>query len=147
MSEITSKTRIAAPPEAVFDYIDDWENAMKYLRRVDKWVLVDSDGGTGVGAVFKIGVQAGPTHLDGRLQVTEHERPGTIAFRSMEGPRVEGRWTLTPEGDSTNVVLRASYNLPGGILGRVVASFVNRNAQNDLDSSLRELKRLVEAIQ
>jgi uncharacterized membrane protein len=147
VSEITSKTRIAAPPEAVFDYIDDWENAMKYLRRVDKWVLVDKDGGTGVGAVFKIGVQAGPTHLDGRLQVTEHERPHTIAFRSMEGPRVEGRWTLTPDGDATNVVLHAKYELPGGILGRVVASFVNRNAQSDLDSSIRELKRLVEASQ
>ena len=147
MSEITSKARIAAPPEAVFDYIDNWENAMKYLRRVDKWVLVDKDGGTGVGAMFKIGVQAGPTHLDGRLQVTEHERPATIAFRSMEGPRVEGRWTLTPDGDATNVVLHARYELPGGILGRVVASFVNRNAQSDLDSSLRELKRLVEASQ
>jgi uncharacterized membrane protein len=147
VSEITSKARIVAPPEAVFDYIDDWENAMKYLRRVDKWALVDSAGGTGVGAVFKIGVQAGPTHLDGRLQVTEHERPATIAFRSMEGPRVEGRWTLTPDGDATNVVLHARYELPGGILGRVVASFVNRNAQNDLDSSLRELKRLVEAAQ
>jgi len=120
---------------------------MKYLRRVDKWVLVDKDGGTGVGAVFKIGVQAGPTHLDGRLQVTEHERPRTIAFRSMEGPRVEGRWTLTPDGDATDVVLHARYELPGGILGRVVASFVNRNAQSDLDSSVRELKRLVEASQ
>ncbi len=145
MSEITSKTRIAASPEAVFDYIDDWQNAMNYLRRVDKWVLVDKDGGTGVGAVFKIGVQAGPTHLDGRLQVTEHERPRTIAFRSMEGPRFQGRWTLTPDGDATNVVLHAAYELPGGILGRVVSSFVNRNAQNDLDASLRELKRQVEA--
>ncbi len=147
MSEITSKTRIAAPPEAGCDYIDDWQNAMKYLRRVDKWVLVDKAGGTGVGAVFKIGVQAGPTHLDGRLKVTEHERPQTIAFRSMEGPPVEGRWTITADGDATNVVLQASYQLPGGILGRVVASFVNRNAQSDLDSSLRELKRLVEASQ
>ncbi|MEX0873716.1 MAG: SRPBCC family protein [Actinomycetota bacterium] len=145
MSEIRSSTRIAAPPEAVFDYIDDWQNAMKYLRRVDKWVLVDKDGGTGVGAQFKIGVAAGPSHLDGKLQVTEHDRPRTIAFRSMDGPRVEGRWTLTPSGDGTNVVLFASYELPGGILGRVVGSFVSRNAQNDLDASVRELKRLVEA--
>jgi uncharacterized membrane protein len=145
VSEIRSSIRIAAPPEAVFDYIDDWQNAMKYLRRVDKWVLVDKDGGTGVGAQFKIGVAAGPSHLDGRLQVTEHDRPRTIAFHSMDGPRVEGRWTLTPSGDGTNVVLFASYALPGGILGRVVGSFVSRNAQNDLDASVRELKRLVEA--
>lgn len=142
---MTARTRIAAPPEAVFDFIDEWQNAMRYLKRVDRWVLVDKEGGTGVGAVFDIGVQAGPTHLDGRLQVTEHERPRLIAFRSMDGPRVEGSWTLTPDGDGTNVVLHASYALPGGIIGRVVGSFVGRNAQHDLDASLAELKRLVEA--
>lgn len=145
MSEMTSRVRIAAPPEAVFDFIDEWQNAMKYLHRVDSWVLVDTEGGTGVGAVFKIGVQAGPTHLDGRLQVTEHDRPRTIAFKSLEGPRVLGRWTLAPSGDGTDVVLHASYELPGGLVGRLVGSFVRMNAQNDLDASLRDLKKLVEA--
>jgi uncharacterized membrane protein len=139
------RVRIAASPEAVFDFIDHWPNAMSYLRRVDRWELVDPEGGTGVGAVFRIGVQAGPTHLDGRLKVTDHERPRTIAFRSLDGPRVEGRWTLTPNGEATDVELFASYDLPGGIIGRVVGSFVSRNAQNDLNASLRELKRLVEA--
>jgi uncharacterized membrane protein len=142
---MTTRVRIAAAPETVFDFIDDWRNAMRYLKRVDRWVLLDPEGGTGVGAVFDIGVQAGPTHLDGRLQVTENERPRTIAFRSMDGPRFEGRWTLTPDGDGTDVVLHASYELPGGIIGRVVGSFVGRNAQNDLKQSLAELKRLVEA--
>ncbi|HYZ90931.1 MAG TPA: SRPBCC family protein [Actinomycetota bacterium] len=142
---MTARARIAAPPEAVFDFIDNWQNAMRYLKRVDKWVLTSPEGGTGPGAVFDIGVQAGPTHLDGRLKVTEHERPRTIAFRSMDGPRVEGRWTLTPDGDGTAVVLHASYELPGGIIGRVVGSFVGRNAQNDLNQSLAELKRLVES--
>lgn len=139
------RVRINASPEAVFDFIDHWPNAMSYLRRVDRWELVDTEGGTGAGAVFRIGVQAGPTHLDGRLKVTEHERPRTIAFRSLDGPRVEGRWTLRPDGDSTDVELFASYELPGGIIGRIVGSFVSRNAQNDLEASLRELKRLVEA--
>jgi ribosome-associated toxin RatA of RatAB toxin-antitoxin module len=143
--EFRSTTRIAAPPERVFDYVDDWQNAMKYLRRVDKWELVNTDGGTGVGAQFKIGVAAGPTHLDGRLQVTGHDRPQTIAFRSLEGPRFEGRWTFTPDGDGTDVVLHASYDLPGGILGRVVGSFISRNAKHDIDASLRELKRQVES--
>jgi uncharacterized membrane protein len=144
VGEITSRIHIAAPPEAVFDFIDHWPNAMRYLRRVDRWQLVDGSGGTGVGAVFDIGVQAGPTHLDGRLQVTEHDRPRRIAFRSLDGPRVVGSWTLTPREGGTDVVLRSSYDLPGGILGRVVGAFVSRNAQHDLDASLRELKRLVE---
>jgi uncharacterized membrane protein len=63
----------------------------------------------------------------------------------MDGPPVEGSWTLAPDGDGTNVVLHASYELPGGIIGRIVGAFVSRNAQTDLDASLRKLKRLVEA--
>lgn len=138
------RVRIAASPEAVFDFIDTWQNAMRYLKRVDRWDLVDPEQGTGVGAVFRIGVQAGPTHLDGRLQVTEHERPQTIAFRSLDGPRFEGRWTLTPDAGGTDVHLAASYDVPGGLVGRMVGAFISRNAQNDLNASLAELKRLVE---
>ena len=144
MSDMTSRVHINAAPEAVFDFIDRWENAMRYLHRVDRWVLVDPEGGTGVGAVFKIGVQAGPTHLDGRLQVTEHDRPRRIAFKSLDGPRVVSSWTLTPRDGGTDVLLSSNYDLPGGIIGRVVGVFVSRNAQSDLDASLRDLKRLVE---
>ena len=144
MADIRSTTRIDAPPEVVFDFIDDWPNAKRYMRRMVRYDLVDRDGGTGVGAEFDISVQAGPTRLDGRIRVTEHERPRVISFRTMEGPRVEGRWTLEPDGDGTRVALFSNYEPPGGIVGRMVASFISKNAQNDLDASLRELKRLVE---
>lgn len=145
MHEIRSTTRIAAPPEVVFDFIDHWPNAMRYLKRMVRWEPVSRDGGTGVGALFHIGVQAGPTRLDGRIEVTEHERPRTIAFRNVDGPGVNGRWTITPTDDGSLVVLDASYELPGGIIGRLVSSFISRNAQSDLDASLRDLKRLIES--
>lgn len=144
MPEIRSQTRINAPPEMVFDFIDHWPNAMRYLKRMVRWEPIDANN-TGVGSVFKVAVQAGPSRLDGRLKVTEHERPRTIAFKSMDGPRVDGRWALTADGDATHVLLDAYYEPPGGLVGRIVASFIRQNAQNDLDGSLRELKRLVES--
>ncbi len=144
MPSISSTVRIDAPPEVVFDFIDHWPNAMRYMRRMVRYDLVDESKGTGVGAEFLIAVQAGPTRLDGHIRVTEHERPRTIAFKTVEGPRVEGAWTLTPQDGGTHVVLDSYYEPPGGILGRVVASFIRQNAQTDLDVSLRELKRLVE---
>src|SRR5439155_22102846 len=142
--EIRSQTTIDATPEAVFDFIDHWQNAMRYLKRMVRWDPVDPDN-TGVGGIFHVAVQAGPSRLNGRLQVTKHERPTTIAFRSLEGPRVDGSWTITPDGDRTRVVLNSYYEPPGGIMGRVVSSFIKQNAQHDLESSLRELKRLIEA--
>ncbi len=144
MPEIRSTTTVDAPPETVFDFIDHWPNAMRYLKRMVRWEPVDPDR-TGVGGVFHVGVQAGPTRLNGRLEVTQHERPSKIAFHSLDGPRVDGSWTLTPSGDGTLVVLASYYEPPGGLVGRVVASFIKQNAQKDLDSSLRELKRLIEA--
>jgi uncharacterized membrane protein len=142
--EIQSSATVAAPPEAVFDFIDHWPNAMRYLKRMVRWEPVDPNN-TGVGGVFHVGVQAGPTRLNGRLEVTEHDRPNKIAFRSLDGPRVDGSWTITPAEGGSRVVLESYYEPPGGLIGRVVASFIRQNAQNDLDSSLRELKRLIEA--
>jgi uncharacterized membrane protein len=142
--EIKSTTSVNASPETVFDFIDHWPNAMRYLKRMVRWEPVDPSD-TGVGGIFHVGVQAGPTRLNGRLKVTEHERPAKIAFKSIDGPRVDGSWTIMPDGDRSRVVLESYYEPPGGIIGRVVASFIKQNAQNDLDSSLRELKRLIEA--
>jgi uncharacterized membrane protein len=141
---IRSETRIDATPEQVFDFIDHWPNAMRYLKRMVKWEPTDPNN-TKVGGRFDIGVQAGPTRLNGRLEVTGWERPRTIAFRSIDGPPVNGSWALTPDGDGTRVVLDATYQVPGGIAGRLVAAFLRANAQNDLNASLRELKRLVES--
>jgi uncharacterized membrane protein len=139
-----SSVLIDAPAEKVFDFVDDWRNATRYLHRLVKWEPVDRDAEMGVGTVFRVGIQAGPTRLDGKLEVTDYVRPEKISIRSTDGPRVVGGWTFTADGDRTRVQLRASFDLPGGIAGRLVGSFISRNGQRDLDESLRDLKRLVE---
>jgi uncharacterized membrane protein len=146
VGEMLSSIRVDAPPEMVFDFVDDWRNATRYLRRLVRWDPVDRDAPMGVGFVFRVGIEAGPTKLDGKLEVTEYVRPEKISIRSIDGPRVIGGWTFTPAGENaTQVSLRASFDLPGGFAGRLVGSFVGRNGQKDLDLSLRDLKRLVES--
>jgi uncharacterized membrane protein len=141
-----SSIRIDAPPETVFDFVDEWRNATRYLHRLVRWEPVNDEPETGVGTVFRVGIQAGPTRLDGKLEVTEYVRPERISIRSIDGPRVVGGWTFAPAGDgATQVSLRASFDFPGGLAGRLVGSFVGRNGQKDLDMSLRDLKRLVES--
>lgn len=144
VGQMLSTVHIAAPPEVVFDFVDDWRQATRYLRRLTGWELEDPEKPTGVGSVFRVGIDAGGKKLNGRLEVTEYVRPSVIAIRSIDGPRVVGGWKFSPEGDGTRVELRSSYDLPGGIAGRLVGAFVSRSAQGDLDASLRELKRLVE---
>jgi len=145
MGEMRSSIRVEAPPEKVFDFVDEWRNATRYLHRLVKWEPIDANAEMGLGTVFRVGIQAGPTRLDGKLEVTDYVRPEKISIRSIDGPRVVGGWTFESDGDGTRVQLRASFDLPGGIAGRLVGSFVGRNGQKDLDASLRDLKRLVEA--
>lgn len=145
VARMRSEVHVLAPPEAVFDFVDDWRNAARYLRRLVRWEPVDLGRTSEVGAVYHVGIQAGPTRLDGRIEVTEYVRPQRISIRSKEGPGVTGGWRFSPDGAGTRVVLEAAYDLPGGIAGRLVGSFVARNGQRDLDASLRELKRLVES--
>jgi uncharacterized membrane protein len=145
MATIRSQTHINAPPEVVFDFIDTYRNAMRYMERMVRYDIVDPDGGTGVGAEFLIAVEAAGKRLTGHIRVTEHERPNRIAFKTIEGVRVEGAWTLTPSEGGTHLVLDSVYEPPGGIIGRVVAAFIKGNAESDLRKSLRNLKQLVEA--
>ncbi len=145
MATIRSQAHIDAPPETVFDFIDHWPNAMRYMERMTRYDLVDPSGGTGVGAEFLIAVEAAGHKLNGHIRVTEHQRPNKIAFKTIEGVRVEGAWTITPSGGGTHLTLDSVYEPPGGIIGRLVASFIKGNAESDLRKSLQNLKRLVEA--
>jgi uncharacterized membrane protein len=138
-------TYIEATPEQVFDFIDHWQNARRYMRRMVRYELVDPDGGTGVGARFRIAVEAAGKRLNGTIEVTENDRPRKISFRNVDGVKVIGNWTLRPERTGTHVTLDSTYEPPGGIIGRMVAAFINAHARNDLNASLAELKRLVEA--
>lgn len=144
MANIRVQTHIDAPPEAVFDFIDHWQNAKRYMERMVRYDIVDPDGGTGVGAEFLIAVEAAGHRLNGHIKVTEHERPSKIAFKTIDGVRVEGAWAITPDGDGSRLELDSVYEPPGGIIGRLVASFIKGNAENDLKKSLRNLKQLVE---
>ncbi len=145
MANIRVSTHIDAPPEAVFDFIDQWQNAKRYMERMVRYELVDPEGGTGVGAEFLIAVEAAGHKLNGHIRVTEHDRPHRIAFKTIEGVRVVGAWTITQDGDGSRLVLESDYEPPGGLIGRLVASFIKGNAENDLRRSLANLKRMVEA--
>lgn len=136
---------IDAPPERVFDAVDDWRNTTRFLRGLVRWDPVDPERTSGVGVCFHVGIQAGPRRLTGQVRIVEHERPSRIVFRSVDGPSVLGTWTFVQAGDGTRVELDASYELPGGIAGRLVGGFVSRQGQRDVDGSLADLKRLVES--
>lgn len=144
MPDLDASIVVDAPVETVFDFVDDWRNTTRYLRNLKRWEPVDPAKARGAGARFAVAFAAGPITIDGTMEVTEHERPGHVAFVSIDGPKASGRWTFTAEGTSTRVDLRNTFELPGGIAGRVVRRFVEAQGRRDLQASLETLKELVE---
>jgi len=93
------------------------------------WVphLVDSYGLTagplrpGSRFVFHLSILGFRLLLEG--VVTEVAPESLIAFRSVAGPSLRGRWRLWPKGESTRVEFAMEFRLPGGPIGTAARLF------------------------
>lgn len=111
MPELTGHAHVDAPPERVFDVVDDWHNTTRYLRGLVRWEPVDPEKVQGLGTRFAAAIKGGPMTLDGVMEVTEHVRPERIAFRSIEGPKLNGLWAFESEDGGTRVTLTNTFEL------------------------------------
>jgi uncharacterized membrane protein len=136
--------RIDAPLEVVFAFVDDHRNTTRFLKGLDRWDPLDPEKVQGLGIRFRGEIKVGPVHLGGVLEVIEHVPLERVAYRSIEGPRLDGVWSFRRDRDRTVVELRNSFDLPGGIAGRMVGKVIAAQGQKDLQGSLETLKRLVE---
>lgn len=145
MPELESSIEIDAAVEKVFDVVDDWTKTTSYMRGLVRWEPVDPKKTRGQGTRFAVTMAAGPVKVSGKIEVIHYERPKRIDFRSYEGPKLGGEWTFTGVGrKKARVDLRSTFDLPGGIAGRLVAKFVEAQGHKDLNASLADLKKLVE---
>jgi uncharacterized membrane protein len=135
---------IPAPPEEVFDYIDDPRNLPTY----DSTILhaeIEGDGPVQVGSRFKGTSKILGRTFDWVVEVTENERPKKQAIRSVEG-KIEfcGTYTLTPEGEGT----RLDYRLEsaaglGGVFGRIGDALVNKAYSRQTRANLATLSEIL----
>jgi hypothetical protein len=112
---------------------------------VSRW-NVQGDKNTGSGARWDVRLKVGSAPVGGLVEVVEYDEPGDIAWNSITGVTMRGRWRLRERGDGvTEVDLRLAYQAPGGLMGliadRVAAPMVSRS----LKRSLRNLQMLVES--
>lgn len=145
MPELNGTIHIAVEPRRVYDFVGDWRNTTRYIDSFSRWEPVDPQHTEGVGARFRIGLKAGPVTVKGAMEVVEVEETERILFRSYEGLRLVGEWLFQPTSAGTRVELTNTFELPGGVTGRILGKVLASRGQRDLDESLARLKRLVEA--
>jgi uncharacterized membrane protein len=143
MPKIKAAIDIDAPREHVFAAADP--------LRMPEWtihvkeVLVTGGDGKSPGTTDRTTIQVTPRKNKLESVWTEYTQ-GQVFSRRFKGYFTgEERLTFSPEGNGTRVVWTYDYTPPYGILGKIGALvMMSRVVQNDMESSLENLKRVME---
>jgi len=136
---------IAAPPEAVWDFVSDPSRALHYMAGITRWEVV-SDERRGLGARYRTLLRVGAAEVGGLVEVVEYSEPRDMAWTSVTGIDQRGRWRLRERPDGrTRVEFRLSYGVAGaGIFGAIAERVAAPIVRGHLERTVRQLKRQVE---
>jgi uncharacterized membrane protein len=76
--------------------------------------------------------------------VVEWDPPHELAWTNITGIDHRGRWILRDRGDHTDVTIRLSYQVPGGILALLSSRLGAPILRRDVRQSLAALKDRIE---
>ena len=142
---ITESIEIARPPEEVFAYLND-------LSRNGEWQTqivtsrVETEGPTRVGTRVSEKRRMGNREQDSTYEITEHDPPRLIAFRSLEGPiRPIGKETLEPidGGARTRLTLELDFEAHGA--GKMLLPLVRSQTKKQVPKDQQALKERLES--
>lgn len=142
---VQAQIDVAAPPEAVWEFIIDPARYLHFMAGMTRWEVA-GERATGLGARYRTLMRVGSAEVGGLVEVVEWEDECDLAWSSVTGVDQRGRWRLREEPDDhTRVELRLAYGVAGsGILGWVAEHVAAPTVRGHLRRSLQQLKRQVE---
>jgi len=135
--------RVAAPPEAVFDYMTDPANLCDWQTTKTR-VEVLTDGPPRLGYRLREWTKPpGAREFEQVVEFTEFDRGRRFHVHIVEGPYpVDGEWTMEPDGDGTRVHFVAAGELKGAM--KLAAPIMGRMMGRQFRGYHRNLARNVE---
>jgi uncharacterized protein YndB with AHSA1/START domain len=135
---VTATTRIACPPDRVFDTLADVRNEPRWNTQVSAAELVS---GEPVGPGSRFSIVNGGRPFD--LTVTTFERPSRLVFEATGKPDLTVTYTLAPAGDGTELESVLEFRPAGGLklLFTLLGPVIRRNVPKQYAS----LKALCES--
>ncbi|EOD70431.1 SRPBCC family protein [Amycolatopsis vancoresmycina] len=140
--ELTAATTIRKSAPDVFAFWRDLENLPSFMAHLEQVRATgDRTSHWAAGAPFGKAVEWD-------AEITE-ETPGErIAWQSTGKADVPNAGTVrfapAPDGESTEVHVVLTYQIPGGALGKAVAKYFGEEPHQQLDDDLRRLKQVLE---
>jgi uncharacterized membrane protein len=141
---VSEKRRIKADREMIWAWVSDPGCYPEFMDGVSRWRDIGEK--TGCGARWDVRLRIGAAPVGGIVEVVEFDEPGDLAWNSVTGVTMRGRWRLREHGEGeTEVVLRLAYQAPGGLIGLIADRVAQPIVRGSLRRSLRNLQMLVES--
>ena len=134
--------RIAATREEVWRFISKPDCYSQFMVN-SNWSQVEGEPTSGPRARWNIEIGIGSISLSGIVEFVEWEPPHEIAWVNITGIDQRGRWILRDCQPETEVTMRVSYQVPGGVLALIASQFGKPLLRRDLRRSLEALREAV----
>jgi uncharacterized membrane protein len=142
---VKESTAITAPPEAVWDYLSDPDNYLRFVSGITRWE-VQGEQRSGLGARYRMLMRIGAAEVGGLIEMVEWDEPRDMAWTSVTGLDQRGRLRLRElDGGRSRVEFRYQYGVAGSGIGGMISEWVAApTLRRNLRRSLQQLKRQVE---
>jgi uncharacterized membrane protein len=134
---------IAAPRQRIWELVSLPERYSEFMVG-SVWEPIPGEPTSGLRARFRLKVRVGSTDLGAVVEVVEHEPPHELAWTSVSGIDNRGRWILRERGKETEVTMRLSYQVPGGVLALIASRLGAPLLRRSVRESLGALKETLE---
>jgi uncharacterized membrane protein len=141
---LDQSVKISAPPQAVWDYLADPENYLRFMSGITRWEVV-GDRPNGLGARYRILVRVGAASVGGLIEMIEWNEPYDQAWHSVTGVDQRGRWRIREHDGGSKVEFRFAYGVIGGGPAGLITEFAAAPVvRRQMRRTLGQLKRQVE---
>ena len=143
--EFTAEVTVSCSPERAFDYFADHRHVAAVLEGVSRWEPAGKKT-TGVGARYKVEMQALGMPLRSELRLNRWSRPHEIGWVSESGLiRQEGGFTFKKVKDGVRIELRIAYEPPASFVGGAIAGRLDWVIRGRLQKALERIRTVLEA--
>lgn len=133
-----------ASPAALWKLVGDPAGYAAFLSGVTH-CEAETKGRPRRGARYSIRLLVGAAQVGGVIEVVEYERPSELAWVGITGIDQRGRWRLRKTPDGTEVTLRLTYSVPGGLMGLVADALAAPIVRGHVKATLERLGELAES--
>jgi acyl-CoA synthetase (AMP-forming)/AMP-acid ligase II/carbon monoxide dehydrogenase subunit G len=130
--------KIDAPREKIWELVSSPDNYDRFWHGITR--LERKNKKDGLGARFALRMRIGSADVGGLIEIVECDENADMAWTSITGIDHRVRWRLREADDGrTRVVLRLSWDSPGGVLGNVADRLARPMVATTLEETLKNL--------